>query len=192
MYKYFLKEIIDIFFSTLLLILFFPLFILIGVLIKIDSKGPVFFKQIRLGKDEKLFKLFKFRSMTDKDHDNNGQIFSNDIEITKVGLILRRFKIDELPQLLNVVKGDMSIIGPRPCLPRIKNKFGKYANNRFKVKPGLTSLAAVKGSIFLSWEEKGYYDSLYVKNLSFLLDLRIVLNTIRVLIIGEKKLFYKK
>ncbi len=189
MYEHFLKGVFDIIFSILLLILFLPFFILIGVLIKIDSKGSIFFKQIRLGKDEKIFKLFKFRSMTDKDHDNNGQIFSNDIEITKVGSILRRFKIDELPQLVNVVKGDMSIIGPRPCLPRIKSKFGKYANDRFKVKPGLTSLAAVKGSIFLSWEEKGYYDSLYVNNISFLLDLRIVLDTIKVLIFGEKKLF---
>ncbi len=189
MYEHFLKGVFDIIFSILLLILFLPFFILIGVLIKIDSKGSIFFKQIRLGKDEKIFKLFKFRSMTDRDHDNKGQIFSNDIEITKVGSILRRFKIDELPQLVNVVKGDMSIIGPRPCLPRIKSKFGKYANDRFKVKPGLTSLAAVKGSIFLSWEEKGYYDSLYVNNISFLLDLRIVLDTIKVLIFGEKKLF---
>jgi len=193
MYKNFLKGVIDFIFSIMTFIILIPVFIIIGILIKFDTSGPVFFEQERLGKDEKLFKIFKFRSMTNKNHEDiSGQVFSQNPEITKVGKIIRRYKIDELPQLINVIKGDMSLIGPRPCLPRIKKEFGEYADDRFKVKPGLTSLAAIKGSIYLSWLEKGYYDSYYVNNLSFKQDVNILFNTIKILLIGEKKLFNKK
>ena len=136
--------------------------------------------------------MFKFRTMTHENHNLNIQVFAGDDRITRVGAILRRLKLDELPQLMNVLKGDMSIIGPRPCLPKIKEKFGKYANERFKVRPGLTSLAAIKGSIYLTWEEKGFFDVYYVNNLSFLLDFKIILQTMKVLIVGERRLFKGK
>lgn len=191
-YNRIIKRIADIVLSLFALVMLSPFLIIIGLLIKVDSYGPIFFYQKRLGKNERLFIMYKFRTMTHDDHAMNLQVFSGDNRITRVGAVLRRLKLDELPQLINVIKGDMSVIGPRPCLPSIKEKFGKYANERFKVRPGLTSLAAIKGSIYLTWEEKGYFDVYYVNNLSFLLDIKIVLQTIRVLIVGERRLFKGK
>jgi len=191
-YSVIIKRIADIVLSLFALVLLTPILILVGLLIKVDSQGPIFFIQKRLGKNERLFSMFKFRTMTHHNHNLNIQVFAGDDRITRVGAILRRLKWDELPQLINVLKGDMSIIGPRPCLPSIKEKFGKYANERFKVRPGLTSLAAIKGSIYLTWEEKGHFDVYYVNNLSFLLDFKIVLQTIKVLIVGERRLFQGK
>lgn len=191
-YRVIIKRIADIILSLFGLVLLTPILILVGLIIKVDSHGPIFFVQKRLGKNERLFSMFKFRTMTHENHNLNIQVFAGDDRITRVGAILRRLKLDELPQLMNVLKGDMSIIGPRPCLPKIKEKFGKYANERFKVRPGLTSLAAIKGSIYLTWEEKGFFDVYYVNNLSFLLDFKIILQTMKVLIVGERRLFKGK
>ena len=191
-YRVIIKRIADIILSLFGLVLLTPILILVGLIIKVDSHGPIFFVQKRLGKNERLFSMFKFRTMTHENHNLNIQVFAGDDRITRVGAILRRLKLDELPQLMNVLKGDMSIIGPRPCLPKIKEKFGKYANERFKVRPGLTSLAAIKGSIYLTWEEKGFFDVYYVNNLSFLLDFKIILQTMKVLIVGEMRLFKGK
>lgn len=189
-YNVIIKRVCDIILSLLTLVLIAPILILIGLIIKVDSKGPIFFIQKRLGKNERHFSMLKFRTMTHKNHDLNIQVFEGDHRITRVGAILRRLKLDELPQLINVLIGDMSVIGPRPCLPKVKVKFGKYANERFKVRPGLTSLAAVKGSIYLTWEQKGYFDKYYVDHQSFFLDLKILIQTIKVLIVGEKRLFH--
>jgi len=192
MYKYFLKRFIDIILSGFSLVILFPLFIIVVILIKVDSSGPIFYTQNRLGKKGRLFLLYKFRSMTNKKRTSHKQVFAGDPEVTKVGNVLRRLKIDELPQLMNVLWGDMSIVGPRPCLPEVKVKFGEYADKRLDVKPGLSSLAAIKGSIYLSWEEKGYWDVYYTDNYSLSLDIKIILNTFKVIVLGEKKLFEKK
>jgi len=188
-YRKFIKRGLDIFLSFVAFIILFPIFIIIGLFIKIDSHGPIFYYQERLGKDECLFMLIKFRTMSHKERKSHRQIFSGDPEITSFGRILRRLKIDELPQIINVIKGEMSIVGPRPCLPEIKMKFGKYADIRFEVKPGLSSLAATKGSVHLTWDEKGYYDAHYVQNLSFMMDIKIIFNTFKVIVIGEDRLF---
>ena len=166
-----------------------PFFIIIAIIILIDTKGPVFFVQERLGKGKKPFNLIKFRTMLDKPRDFSEQVFHDHNEITKVGNYLRRFKLDELPQIINVIKGEMAIVGPRPCLPAISHKFGNEGQARFNVLPGLTSLAALKGSIYLTWEQKGFYDKLYVDRLSFLLDLSIIMKTFLVIILGEKRYY---
>lgn len=188
-YKKYFKRLIDVCFSITSLFILSPLFLLVVILIRIDSKGPAFFNQFRIGKDQIRFKLYKFRTMTHKMRDTHYQIFEGDSEVTKIGSFLRRTKIDELPQILNVLLGSMSIVGPRPCLPELKDKFGKFANYRLSVKPGLTSLAAIKGSIYLTWDQKGTYDYIYIKKESLSLDLMILFETIKVVILGEKKIF---
>ncbi len=189
LYKSVFKRLFDIFLAIISLILLFPFLLIVSILIKIDTKGPILYIQKRLGKNESLFDLYKFRSMTDKHRENHRQIFEGDVEVTRAGRFLRRTKLDELPQLMNVIFGEMSIIGPRPCLVSTKESFGKYAEKRFDVKPGISSLAATKGSIYLSWEEKGYWDEYYVNNVSFKLDALIIFKTINVVIFGEKKMF---
>ena len=188
-YSLYFKRILDFGFAFTAFILLSPLLLFIALLIKLDSKGPVLYKQKRLGKDQKVFIIFKFRSMSHKDRKEHRQIFSGDAEVTKIGNLIRRTKMDELPQLINVLLGEMSVVGPRPCLPSVKDKFGKFANRRFQVKPGLTSLAAVKGSVYLDWEQKGIYDYIYVQKVSFLLDVFIICETIKVVLLGETRLF---
>lgn len=184
-----MKRLIDLIFATIALIFISPLLVMVSLIIKLDSSGPIFYRQQRLGKNEKAFLLLKFRTMTHKARLVHRQIYEGDSEVTRIGAFLRRAKIDELPQLLNVIVGNMSIVGPRPCLPEAKSKFGKYAEIRFKVRPGLTSLAAVKGSIYLTWPQKGIYDYLYVKNESALLDLYILCKTLKIIFFGEQRIF---
>jgi lipopolysaccharide/colanic/teichoic acid biosynthesis glycosyltransferase len=159
---------------------------IIGLIIKIDSKGPIFFIQQRMGKNQKLFNLVKFRTMTNKPRKPNGEVFLNNPEITQVGRILRRTKLDEIPQFINVLIGDMYEVGPRPCL---KSTYEKFKNEdtdfRFLVKPGVTSNAGVSGSIYLSWKEKWSLDRSYAENKTFILDIKIILKTILVVILGE-------
>lgn len=119
------------------------------------------------------------------------QVYGNNSEITTVGKLLRRLKIDELPQLINVLKGDMSFIGPRPCLPELRNEFDENGWERLKVRPGLSGLAQINGNIYLSWEERWKYDAEYVSKQSFILDIKIILKTFLIVIFGEKK-FIKK
>lgn len=184
-----MKRLFDILFSFCLLFILFIPFIFISILIKIDSDGPIFFKQERLGLHRKKFFVFKFRTMTNKTRIIK-QVYNNDSEITKFGKLLRRYKIDELPQLLNVFIGDMSVVGPRPCVEFVATKYN-LCNERFQSKPGLTSLAGVSGSIYLSWEEKDYYDKYYFNHWTLLLDLKILVNTIFVVVLGEHN-FIKK
>lgn len=191
MYKNYLKRLIDFFVAFFGLLLLSPILIISAVLIKLTSKGSLFFLQERLGKNGKIFKVYKFRTMTDKKREVNREILKGDAEVTKVGYYLRRFKIDELPQILNVVKGEMSLVGPRPCMSNQINDFNEDGEYRIKVNPGLTGLAQINGNIFLTWEERWKYDRIYVENLSFLLDLKIVLKTIAIVFLGEEK-FLKK
>lgn len=189
MYRKYFKNVIDWSVAFIGLVIISPLLVISAILIKTTSQGPVFFRQERLGKDKKVFKIYKFRTMTNKKRVVE-QTFKDDAEITKVGYYLRRFKIDEMPQILNILTGDMSLIGPRPCLPDVTEKYG-LDEYRFQVKPGLSSIAGVSGSIYLTWEEKWWYDKYYVENLSFLLDLKVFFKTFLVIIAGEEKFLEK-
>ncbi len=191
MYKRFFKRILDFLISLLVLLILIPFFIVIFVLVKTDSKGSFFFLQSRLGKDGRVFKVFKIRTMTDVPRITNQEIFSGNSEVTKVGSILRRLKIDELPQVINILIGDMSFVGPRPCLPELQNKFNEDGVKRLNVRPGLTGLAQTNGNIYLSWEQRWKYDGYYVENLSLFLDVKIFIKTFLIVFIGEEK-FLKK
>jgi len=181
------KRLFDLLLAIPALILLAPMMACVALLIKIDSPGPVFFRQERVGKSARGFHILKFRTMIDRERIPDGEIISANPEVTRVGFWLRRFKIDELPQLLNVVKGDMSIVGPRPGLPAQLTDYTETAYQRLEVKPGITGLAQVNGNIYLSWEERWIYDAQYVDNCSLLLDLEIIFHTIAVVILGEAK-----
>lgn len=182
-----LKRLTDLIISLLLLILLSPILILCTLSIKLGDKGPIFYKQQRVGLNGSFFEILKFRSMSVNENREIGQTFNTDPEITWIGRLMRRTKIDELPQLINVVKGDMGLVGPRPCLIITYDEMPEWAKERFKVRPGMTGLAQINGNIFLSWEERWKYDIQYVKTLSILNDIKIVFKTILVVIFGEDK-----
>lgn len=189
MYELYFKRLFDWLFSLFMILILFIPFIIVSILIKIDSKGSIFFMQERLGKNKILFRVYKLRTMSHKKRKIE-QVYKNDAEITGVGYYLRRFKIDEMPQIINIFLGDMAIIGPRPCLPNVLEKYN-LDDYRFKVRPGLSSIAGVNGSIYLSWKEKWWYDKYYVENLNFLLDLKIFLKTFLIIFQGEDKFINK-
>lgn len=177
MYKHFIKRLLDIVFSFIILIFGIP-FILIGaILIKLDSKGPIFFKQPRIGKDNKEFTVYKLRTMDLVVFDENGKRRKDKDRITKSGRIIRKLSLDELPQLVNVFLGDMSFVGPRPLLVRYYPYYTDEELRRHEVRPGITGLAQINGRSNLLWEERFAYDVQYVDNLTFLLDMKIVFNT---------------
>ncbi len=192
-YQSLFKPIFDISLAFILLLLLFLFLFLVAILIRLDSKGPIFYTQDRLGKDGKVFKLLKFRSMVhrlNRKPGESGEIISGDHpEITNIGKFIRRFKIDELPQLINILKGDLSLVGPRPCLPELREQFNENGEFRLLVKPGCTGLAQIYGNIYLPWPERWKYDAYYVKNISFLLDLKIILKTLYLIFVGEDKFF---
>lgn len=173
------KRILDIILSLLLLVIIIPIFIIISIAIKIDSKGPVFYKQIRTGKNGKDFTLIKFRSMV---ADNNVYDFKTGDKVTKVGKFIRKTSLDEIPQLINVLKGDMSFIGPRPWLCKYYNYFTDYQKQRNYVRPGITGLAQVSGRKDLKILNRIEYDVQYVDNLSFINDVIIFFKTIVVIL----------
>lgn len=183
MYKNFLKRGLDLLFSIVFLMLFWPLFILISIIIRLDSKGSAIFKQERLGKNGKVFEIIKFRTMIDN-AENIGTGLSTyewDPRVTKVGKVLRKTSLDELPQIINVLKGDMSIIGPRPPVPYHPRKYTEYSpsqKRRFTIRPGITGYAQVKGRNSLKWDERIEYDVEYVEKLSFFLDMKILILTV--------------
>lgn len=181
------KRLFDLLMSIVLIIIISPLLILISLLIKLTSQGSIIFKQKRVGKDEKEFVIYKFRTMV-KDAENKGsgyRVLKNDNRITKIGKILRKTSLDELPQLFNVLKGDMSLVGPRPTLKFIAEEYDEYQKNRFNMKPGITGLAQINGRQKLNWEEKIKYDLEYIKNYSFYLDIKILFKTFFVLLKSE-------
>ncbi|MTI80470.1 MAG: sugar transferase [Firmicutes bacterium] len=194
LYQRFIKRILDFLLALLAVLILSPLLIVVVILIKLDSKGPVFFTQERPGKNMKMFKVYKFRTMLQDavKHQKVGvEVRGNDSRITKLGNLLRRFKIDELAQLFNILKGDMSIVGPRPTLPDYIKQYEDWELRRFDVKPGLTGLAQVNGNIFLEFKEKSAYDIKYIEKISFLMDLKIIIKTVAIVLIGEDK-FLKK
>lgn len=185
MYKKILKRIFDFSVGLILSIAALPIILTAYVLVRISSTGPGFFLQERLGQNGKTFKVFKIRTMTVDPKRKASQTTSADPEVFPVGKFLRRTKIDELPQLFNVLKGDMSIVGPRPGLPSMLEEMPEWAKVRLSVRPGLTGLAQVNGNIGLTWEQRWTYDVKYVNNISLLKDLKIILLTALVLVFGE-------
>lgn len=182
-----IKRLIDIFVSSLVLLLLLPLILVIIVLIKIGSKGPVLFKQERVGKDGRIFSLYKFRSMTKDAEKDTGPVLaqSGDKRITRFGRVLRSIRLDEIPQLINVLKGDMSLVGPRPERPFFVEQFKKEISGyvqRLQVRPGITGLAQVHSTYEISARSKLRYDLLYVRKHSLFLDLEIILRTIGVIL----------
>jgi len=179
-----MKRIFDILFSLFLLVLLSPLFILIAIFVFIFLGGPVLFSQDRPGKNEKLFKLFKFRTMTNE-KDSNGIQLNDKQRLTKFGVFLRSTSLDELPELWNILKGEMSFVGPRPLLVEYLPLYNSYQNIRHKAKPGITGLAQVNGRNSITWDEKFDLDVWYVENQSLLLDLKILWMTIKKVIMRE-------
>ena len=177
MYKNFIKRILDIILSFLALVILSPLLILTAFLIRIKLGEPVFFKQLRPGKNEKIFGILKFRTMTDA-KDENGNLLPDEIRLTRFGQVLRSTSIDELPELLNILNGDMSIVGPRPLLVQYLERYNEEQKHRHDVKPGLTGLAQVNGRNGITWEEKFHYDLEYVKNITFYGDCKIIFQTV--------------
>lgn len=186
------KRLFDFLISFAILLLLFPLFIIVAVLIKLDSKGPIFYLQSRVGENGRVFRIYKLRTMTNKERDPNvKQTYLQDPDVTRIGGLLRRIKIDELPQIWNVFIGDMSLVGPRPALPSLYEKFGEIAKKRCEVRPGMTGWAQVNGNIYLPWEERLCLDREYVDRMSFMLDLRILVKTVAIVLFGEEKYIKK-
>ncbi|WP_416150490.1 sugar transferase [Salipaludibacillus sp. HK11] len=179
-----LKRMMDIFLSLIMLVIFSPLMLFVALIIKIKIGSPVFFKQERPGYVGKPFTLMKFRTMT-MEKDQDGQLLDDNGRATKVGNLIRSLSMDELPQLLNVIKGDISLIGPRPLLMEYLPLYSKEQSRRHEVRPGITGWAQVNGRNGITWEEKFNYDLYYVDNQSFLFDLKIIFMTIKTVFIKE-------
>lgn len=176
----FLKRLGDILLSLLgmIILTIIPVFIIIPILIKLDSKGPVLFRQIRVGKDGKLFTMYKFRSMSSEIYDAEGNEIMPEKRITKLGRFLRKSSLDEVPQLFNIFKGDMSIIGPRPMLDYQIGRCTKEELQRFQMRPGVTGWAQVKGRNNIQWPQRIVYDIEYIKNFSVLFDVKVLFMTV--------------
>ena len=177
MYKNYFKRLFDIVSSGIALIALLPIFAYLAYLVKTRLGSPVLFTQVRPGKDNKLFKMYKFRSMTDE-RDEDGNLLPDDVRLTPFGKKLRESSLDELPELINIFKGDMSVVGPRPQLVRDMVFFSDEEMQRQSVLPGLTGLAQINGRNNISWEDKFKYDLQYIKNISFLEDMRIIYRTV--------------
>ena len=179
MYKHFFKRFFDFWISLIALIIISPILLVITIWLHFANKGTgAFFFQERPGKDGKIFKVIKFKTMTDE-RDAEGNLLPDAERLTKVGSFVRSTSIDELPQLINVLKGDMALIGPRPLLPEYLPRYSPEHAHRHDIRPGITGWAQVNGRTNISWKEKLDYDIWYVNHLSFLLDLKIVLMTIK-------------
>lgn len=178
LYKNFVKRLIDFIAAIVLFIISLPVFVIVMLLLMIANKGKAFFLQKRPGKNERIFKIIKFRTMNDKT-DGHGKLLPPSERLTKTGIFVRRYSMDEIPQLLNVIKGDMSLIGPRPLLIRYLPLYNAFQKQRHLIKPGITGWAQVNGRNAISWERKFELDVWYVNNMSFLLDLKIMGMTIK-------------
>ena len=193
MYNNFIKPLLDWSSAFVLILLLWPLFLLVAVLIKLESRGPVFFRQERLGKNGRIFKIFKFRTMVDNaiEMGTGLRACANDPRVTKVGQILRHTSFDELPQLFNILRGEMSFIGPRPPVPYSPYQYEDYTETqrkRFLVKPGISGHAQIAFRNNAAWNDRIEYDVKYVEDISFLGDVRIAFLTIFV-VIANKNLY---
>jgi undecaprenyl phosphate N,N'-diacetylbacillosamine 1-phosphate transferase len=182
LYKYLFKGLIDRFISlSLLFILFLPLCVIVLALFIAHGKKGVFFKQLRPGKDEKLFNIIKFKTMNDK-RGKDGKLLPDAQRLTSLGRLVRKASLDELPQLINVLKGDMSLIGPRPLLPEYLSRYNETDRRRHLVKPGITGLSQVLGRNVMKFSERFKWDVYYVDNVSFFLDVKIILLTVKTIL----------
>lgn len=184
MYKKYFKRPLDIILSGLALVILSPIMLIIALLVRINLGSPVIFKQKRPGKDEKIFVMYKFRTMTDA-RDKAGNLLSDADRLTKFGKWLRSTSLDELPELWNIFKGNMSIVGPRPLLIKYLPYYTEMEKNRFTVRPGLTGITQINGRNMLEWDERLAMDVEYTANIVFLLDLAIVMKTIKKVINKE-------
>ncbi len=183
-YKYFFKRPIDFCLSLIGIVVLFPILAIVALLVRIHFGAPVVFKQERPGKNGKSFMIYKFRTMTNA-RDKNGNLLPDEIRLTKFGKLLRKTSLDELPELWNILKGDMSIVGPRPLLVSYLPLYNKEQKKRHHVRPGLTGLAQVNGRNAISWEEKFRYDVQYVDDITFMGDVSIVIQTIQKVVKSE-------
>ena len=177
MYKNFIKPVIDFVLALVGFLFLSPVFVLVMIGLFVANDGKPFFFQLRPGKYGKIFKIIKFKTMTDK-KDENGNLLPDADRLTKIGSFVRKTSLDEIPQLLNVIKGDMSLVGPRPLLPKYLELYNDFQRRRNEVKPGITGWAQVNGRNSISWEKKFEYDVWYVDNVSFLLDIKILIMTV--------------
>ena len=177
MYRKYIKRILDFTLSLLALIILSPLMLILTILVKIKLGSPIIFKQKRPGLNEKIFTLYKFRTMTDK-KDEEGNLLPDSERLTKFGKFLRSTSLDELPELVNILKGDMAIVGPRPLLVEYLNLYNEEQKHRQDVRPGLTGLAQVNGRNAISWEDKFKYDTEYVNKVNLGLDIKIIFMTV--------------
>lgn len=177
LYERFFKRALDIFCSLMALLVFWWLYVIVAILVRLKLGSPVLFTQERPGKDEKIFKLYKFRTMTDA-RDEKGNLLPDDVRLTKFGKLLRSTSLDELPEVFNILKGDMSIIGPRPLLVKYLPLYNEEQKRRHEVRPGLSGYAQVNGRNSVSWEEKFRMDVEYVDHVTFVGDVKIILGTV--------------
>ena len=176
-YENYIKRILDIILSLVALVCLSPILLIVAILVRVKLGSPVLFKQKRPGKDEKIFTLYKFRTMTDE-RDKSGNLLPDSQRLTKFGKFLRSTSLDELPELINIIKGDMSIVGPRPQLVRDMLFMTDEQRKRHSVRQGLTGLAQVNGRNNITWEEKLNYDLEYIQKITFIGDLKIILKTV--------------
>jgi undecaprenyl phosphate N,N'-diacetylbacillosamine 1-phosphate transferase len=183
-YQRYLKRPMDFILSLIALIILSPVFLVVALLVRINLGSPVIFKQQRPGLNEKIFTMYKFRTMTDE-RDENGELLPDAVRLTKFGKFLRSTSLDELPELFNILKGDMSIVGPRPLLVQYLPLYNEHQRRRHEVRPGLTGLAQVNGRNAISWEEKFDLDVEYVDNVTFINDWKIIFSTLKKVVLRE-------
>lgn len=179
MYEKYIKRLLDIILAIISIVILSPIFLILIVCVYIKLGSPVIFKQKRPGKDEKIFSLYKFRTMTDE-RDEDGRLLPDEERLNSFGKKLRSTSLDEIPELINIIKGDMSFVGPRPLLVQYLPLYNEKQKHRHDVRPGFTGLAQVNGRNSISWEEKFEWDIRYVENITFLNDCKIILKTIKI------------
>lgn len=184
MYKKYIKRILDIILSLIAIIITLPIFLIVGILILIFIGQPAIFRQKRPGKNEKIFTMYKFRTMTNK-KDKNGNLLPDELRLTKLGKFLRKTSLDEIPEFINILKGDMSFVGPRPLLVEYLPYYKEEEHHRHDVRPGLTGLAQVNGRNNLDWNDKFQKDLEYVNNITFINDVKIIIDTIKIVLKRE-------
>ncbi|MBM6690684.1 sugar transferase [Fusobacterium mortiferum] len=184
MYRNYIKRILDIIYSLGFILCFWWVYILVAILVRLKLGSPVIFKQQRPGLNGEVFMMYKFRSMTDA-RDKDGKLLSDEERLPRFGQLLRATSLDEIPEFFNILKGDMSLVGPRPLLVQYLERYNERQARRHEVKPGITGWAQVNGRNAISWEQKFEYDVEYVEKCSFLLDMKIIFLTIKKIFIRE-------